>query len=45
MKADKILVLDDGECAGEGTHDELLLSSEVYREIHNSQFGGNADAK
>lgn len=45
MKADKILVLDDGECLGEGTHEELLLSSGVYREIHNSQFGGNADEK
>ena len=36
--ADKIVVLDDGEIAGIGTHSELLQSCEVYREIHNSQF-------
>ena len=35
--ADKILVLDDGKAAGIGTHDELLKSCEVYREICNSQ--------
>lgn len=36
--ADKILVLDDGEAAGIGTHEELLESCEVYREIYYSQF-------
>ncbi len=36
--ADKIIVLDDGEVAGVGTHDELLKNCEIYREIHNSQF-------
>lgn len=36
--ADQILVLDDGELVGCGTHDELLASCEVYREIHESQF-------
>ena len=40
MKADNILVLDDGKLSGIGTHDELLSSCEVYREIYNSQFGG-----
>lgn len=35
--ADAILVLDGGEVAGLGTHEELLASSPVYREIHNSQ--------
>lgn len=39
-RADKILVLDDGRLIGNGTHDELLQSCEVYREIHESQFGG-----
>ncbi len=34
MHADKILVLEDGECVGIGTHDELLESCEVYQEIH-----------
>ena len=33
----KIIVLEDGEIAGIGTHDELLESCEVYREIHESQ--------
>lgn len=35
--ADLILVLEDGGCAGVGTHDELLESCEVYREIYESQ--------
>lgn len=39
MHADKILVLDDGEAVGLGTHEELLSSSSVYREIYSSQFG------
>ncbi len=38
MHADKIIVLDDGECVGMGTHDELMASSAVYREIYDSQF-------
>lgn len=38
MYADKIIVLDDGEAVGIGTHDELLSSCEVYREIYYSQF-------
>lgn len=37
--ADKIIVLDGGKMVGLGTHDELLKSCEVYREINNSQFG------
>ena len=36
--ADKILVLDDGELVGMGTHDELLETCEVYQEIYYSQF-------
>lgn len=36
--ADKIVVLDDGVVDGIGTHKELLQSSEVYREIYESQF-------
>ncbi|MBR0153423.1 MAG: ABC transporter ATP-binding protein, partial [Lachnospiraceae bacterium] len=36
--ADQILVLDDGELAGAGTHKELLGSCEVYREICLSQL-------
>lgn len=37
-QADKILVLDDGELAGVGTHSELLKNCEVYREICLSQL-------
>lgn len=37
--SDKILVLDDGRAVGFGTHEELLESCEVYREIHDSQYG------
>jgi ABC-type multidrug transport system fused ATPase/permease subunit len=36
--ADQILVMDDGELVGCGTHDALMDSCEVYREIHESQF-------
>ena len=39
MHADKIIVLDDGEVSAIGTHGELLESSELYREIYNSQYG------
>ena len=46
MHADKIIVLDDGEVAGLGTHEELLASCEVYQEIYYSQYekGGVANA-
>lgn len=36
--ADKIVVLDDGRTVGIGTHDELLLTCETYKEIFESQF-------
>jgi ABC-type multidrug transport system fused ATPase/permease subunit len=39
LKADKILVLDDGQIAAEGTHRELFASSPIYREIYDSQLG------
>ena len=38
--ADHILVLDDGQPAGYGTHEELLRTSPVYREICASQSAG-----
>lgn len=38
MHADKIIVLDDGEIAGLGTHEELLADCEVYQEIYYSQY-------
>lgn len=36
--ADKIIVLDDGEITGIGTHEQLLEGCEVYREIYESQY-------
>ena len=38
MNADKIVVLDKGECVGVGTHKELLKSCDVYKEIALSQL-------
>ncbi|MBR3161922.1 MAG: ABC transporter ATP-binding protein [Bacilli bacterium] len=38
MNADKIIVLDNGECVGMGTHKELLASCEVYKQIALSQL-------
>lgn len=38
MHADTIIVLDDGNVAGMGTHEELLKNCEVYQEIYYSQF-------
>jgi ATP-binding cassette subfamily B protein len=38
MNADKIIVLDDGKIAGQGTHKELLQNCEVYKQIALSQL-------
>lgn len=38
MDADQIIVLDQGEIVGRGTHDELMESNEIYREIANFQL-------
>ena len=43
MHADKILVLDDGALVGSGTHDELMHTCAVYREIYESQYGKEGD--
>ncbi|MBR2431803.1 MAG: ABC transporter ATP-binding protein, partial [Clostridia bacterium] len=40
MNSDLILVLDDGKILGAGTHEELLESCDVYKEISDSQIGG-----
>ena len=38
MNADKIIVLDNGKCVGQGTHKELLKTCEIYKEIALSQL-------
>ena len=38
MGADAILVLDDGNISGIGTHEELIRNNSIYREIYRSQF-------
>ncbi len=46
LHADQIIVLEDGEMAGIGTHEELLATCEVYQEIYYSQYpkkGGAAN--
>ncbi|WP_026652064.1 ABC transporter ATP-binding protein [Butyrivibrio proteoclasticus] len=41
---DRIIVMDDGKVNGFGTHDELLASNEIYREVYESQTGVSGDA-
>jgi ATP-binding cassette subfamily B protein len=41
--ADQILVLEDGECVGLGTHDELIATCPTYQEIVDSQAAVNGD--
>jgi len=44
LNADKIVVLDRGQVAAEGTHAELLAASPIYREIYQSQLGDGGGA-
>ena len=41
--ADKIIILDDGKIAAMGTHEELMATSDIYREVYESQKGGMSD--
>ncbi len=41
--ADKIIVLDEGKISGMGTHDELMATNEIYREVYESQVKGDAE--
>ena len=43
--ADRILVMDEGEIVGQGTHEELMKSCEAYQEIYYSQFKKTEDEK
>jgi ATP-binding cassette subfamily B protein len=44
LNADKILVLEDGQVAAQGTHRELMGSSPIYRDIYESQLGNGVTA-
>ena len=41
--ADRIIVMQEGQIDGFGTHEELLASNEIYREVYESQTGGSGD--
>jgi len=45
LKADKIIVLDDGQIAAEGSHGELMETSPIYREIYESQLGNGGEVQ
>ena len=41
--ADRIIVMEDGQIHGFGTHEELLVNNEIYREVYESQTQGGGD--
>ena len=41
MNADKIIVLEEGVITGLGTHEELLKSNQMYKDIYDIQLGGD----
>ena len=44
QECDRIIVMDDGKVDGFGTHEELLKTNEIYREVYESQTGASGDA-
>ena len=43
MDSDKIIVMDSGKLNGFGTHEELMATNEIYRDVYESQQGGSKD--
>ena len=43
QNSDRIIVMDEGNVVGFGTHEELLASSEIYKEVYESQTAGSGD--
>ncbi len=43
MDADRIIVIEDGEINGFGTHDELIKNNSIYNEVYESQTAGSGD--
>lgn len=41
--ADRIIVMEDGEVHGFGTHEELMAANEIYRDVYESQMSGRGD--
>ena len=42
-EADKIIVLDNGKIDGIGTHDELIKTNKIYKDVYESQTKGGKD--
>ena len=45
MDADLILVMDDSAVAAQGTHEELMKTCEIYREVYEQQTNGGDDGE